>query len=495
VSPEDPFPKKPLKKPWGGRFSDAADPRAESFGASVGFDSRLYRQDITASVAHARMLAETGILRPGECERIVAGLEEIRAEIEQGRFAWREELEDVHMNIEAGLAERIGALAGKLHTARSRNDQVATDLRLYLREETRRIEELLRRLMAAVAERAGDEADTLMPGMTHLQAAQPVTCGHHLMAWYEMLARDRGRLLDCLARLDVLPLGAAALAGTGFPIDRQRCAELLGFRQVARNSMDAVSDRDFCVEFAAACSLLMAHLSRFSEEIVLWMSPPFGFVELPERYCTGSSIMPQKKNPDLPELVRGKTGRVYGHLVALLTLIKAQPLAYNRDNQEDKEPVFDIVDTVRDCLRVYADLVPALRFRRERMREAAAAGDPEATELADYLGGKGMPFRAAHAAAGRAVREAMAQGKTLAGMGLAGLRQFSEHIAEDLFPRLDLERIVTSRDHIGGTAPARVREAARRARAFLAAAAEEANGAAADAPGDTDKGAPKSAAE
>jgi argininosuccinate lyase len=456
------------KKPWAGRFSEATDAFVEAFTASVGFDRRLYRHDIEGSIAHARMLARQGILTNEERDAIVAGLEQIRARIERGEFDWRVELEDVHMNVESALTADIGIAGKKLHTGRSRNDQVATDIRLWLRDEIAAIRAELRRLQRALLDLAEREADTLMPGFTHLQTAQPVTFGHHLMAWFEMLERDHGRFADCARRLNVMPLGAAALAGTTYPIDRHYTAQLLGFDGPMENSLDAVSDRDFAIEFAAAASLLMMHLSRAAEELVLWASAQFAFVELPDRFCTGSSIMPQKKNPDVPELVRGKTGRVLGHLVALLTLMKGQPLAYNKDNQEDKEPLFDTVDQVRGCLRVFADMVPAVSPRRERMRAAALKGFATATDLADYLVRRGVPFRDAHEAVGRAVALGVAKGCDLSQLSLPELQSFSAVIGEDVYDVLTLEGSVAARDHVGGTAPAQVRAAIGRARQRIA---------------------------
>ncbi len=441
------------RKPWGGRFAAPTAVPVEQFTASVGFDARLYRQDIACSIAHARMLAEQGVLKVEDSQRIVAGLEEIRTDIEQGRMVWDVALEDVHMNIEAALRERIGDTGARLHTARSRNDQVATDLRLYLKEEIAGLLGQLEQLLELLAVRAREEADTLMPGMTHLQYAQPVTLGHHLLAWFEMLLRDRGRLVDCHGRMDECPLGAAALAGTGFAIDRERSAELLGFARVAQNSMDAVSDRDFCIEFCSASAMLMMHLSRMAEELVLWSSPAFAFISLPDELCTGSSIMPQKKNPDVPELVRGKSGRVYGHLVSLLTLMKAQPLTYNRDNQEDKEPVFDTVDTVRACVQMFALLIPAFTAHRERLRELAGSEYMTATDLADQLAAQGMPFRDAHRVVAQAVARAMA-----AGCPLDQLESL-EVDAAVLAPADS----VRARTHTGGTAPDAVRHAAAQA--------------------------------
>jgi len=428
-------------KPWGGRFQGATDALVEAFSASVHFDRRLYAHDIRGSIAHA--------------------------DIERGGFRWDPALEDVHMNIEAALTARIGEAGKKLHTGRSRNDQIATDVRLYLRDAIDDLRARITALMAAILELAERECDTLMPGFTHLQSAQPVTFGHHLLAWQEMLSRDRERLADCRRRVNRMPLGAAALAGTSFPIDRELTASLLGFDAPCANSLDAVSDRDFLIEFVSACALVMVHLSRMSEELVLWSSAQFGFVTLSDTYCTGSSIMPQKKNPDVPELVRGKCGRVVGALNALLMLMKAQPLAYNRDNQEDKEPLFDALDTVRDCVTVYTGLIGAIEPRREAMRTAALAGHATATDLADYLVRRGVAFRDAHEVVGKAVRHAVERGCELAELSLTELRAFSAAIDEDVFEVLTLEGSVAARDHPGGTAPARVREAVARARAAL----------------------------
>jgi argininosuccinate lyase len=459
---------KPADKLWGGRFSEPTDAFVEDFTASVGFDRRLYRQDIAGSIAHATMLARAGVLSDDDARQIVAGLEAIRDDIEAGRFDWSVGLEDVHMNIEARLTERVGDVGKRLHTGRSRNDQVATDIRLWLRDEIDVVNATLRRLMQGLTGLAEREAETLLPGFTHLQVAQPVTFGHHVLAWFEMLRRDHQRLADCRKRVNVMPLGAAALAGTSYPIDRTVTAELLGFDGVAENSLDAVSDRDFAIEFCAAASLVMMHLSRMAEELVLWSSAQFAFVTLPDRFCTGSSIMPQKKNPDVPELVRGKSGRVYGHLVSLLTLMKSQPLAYNKDNQEDKEPLFDAVDTVKDCLRAFADMLPELGVDAGRMRSAARQGFATATDLADYLVRKGMPFRDAHEVVGRAVRLGVESGRDLAEMTLEELQGFSPTIEADVFEVLSLEGSVAARDHLGGTAPAQVRAATTRARVWLA---------------------------
>ncbi|MBK8164084.1 MAG: argininosuccinate lyase [Gammaproteobacteria bacterium] len=454
-------------KLWSGRFTEATDSLVESFGASVGFDRRLYRYDIEGSLAHARMLARVGVLTEQELAAIERGLRDILTDIERGDFAWLVEFEDVHMNIEARLTERIGEAGKKLHTGRSRNDQVATDLRLYLRHEIDAVDAELRNLQQVLLDLAEREADTIMPGFTHLQVAQPVTFGHHLLAWFEMLQRDRDRMRDCRRRVNVMPLGAAALAGTSYPIDRAYTAELLGFDAPAANSLDAVSDRDFAIEFAAAAALLMVHLSRFSEELILWSSAQFGFVELSDGYCTGSSIMPQKKNPDMPELVRGKSGRVTGNLVALLTLMKGQPLAYNKDNQEDKEPLFDSVDTVKACLRVFAGMLPGMQVRRERMAQSARLGYSTATDLADYLVRRGIAFRDAHEIVGKTVRYAIDQGRELAALTLDELRGFSDAIGDDVHAVLTVEGSVAARNHPGGTAPAQVRAAIARAHRLL----------------------------
>ncbi|MET4026992.1 argininosuccinate lyase [Marinobacter sp. MBR-99] len=455
------------EKPWGGRFSEPTDAFVERFTASVGFDQRLYHHDITGSIAHATMLAKVGVLTDAERDQIIEGLKGVKEDIEAGRFEWSVSLEDVHMNIEARLTDRIGITGKKLHTGRSRNDQVATDIRLYLRDEIDVIAEELARLQAGLLDLAEREADTIMPGFTHLQTAQPVTFGHHLLAWYEMLVRDADRLQDCRKRVNVMPLGAAALAGTTYPIDRNLTAELLGFDRPTENSLDSVSDRDFAIEFCSFAALLMTHLSRFSEELVLWTSAQFDFIDLPDRFCTGSSIMPQKKNPDVPELVRGKTGRVNGHLISLLTLMKSQPLAYNKDNQEDKEPLFDTVDTIKGCLKAYADMIPAIEAKAENMRVAAKRGFSTATDLADYLVKKGVPFRDAHEIVGKSVAFGVAEGRDLSDMALEELQQFSDVIGEDVFDVLTLEGSVQARDHLGGTAPNQVRAAVARARAVL----------------------------
>ena len=458
----------PSSSMWGGRFAEATDQFVAEFTASVQFDKRMYRQDIRGSIAHATMLAEVGVLSVADRDLIIDGLKAIEDEISRGDFVWRVELEDVHMNIESRLTDRIGIAGKRLHTGRSRNDQVATDIRLYLRDEIDAIRGELKRLMTGLIDLAEREADTIMPGFTHLQTAQPVTFGHHLLAWFENLKRDDERLVDLRARVNRMPLGSAALAGTTYPIDRRITAKLLGFDSICENSLDAVSDRDFAIEFCSASALIMMHLSRFSEELVLWASAQFNFVDLPDRFCTGSSIMPQKKNPDVPELVRGKSGRVFGHLMALLTLMKGQPLAYNKDNQEDKEPLFDAADTVMGSLRAFADMVPALVPRRDVMREAARRGFATATDLADYLVKRGLAFRDAHEVVGKAVGYGVSSGKDLAEMSLAELQEFSSDISDDVFEVLTLEGSVNARDHIGGTAPKQVRAAALRARDRIA---------------------------
>jgi argininosuccinate lyase len=451
-------------QPWSGRFAQPVDEQVKRFTASVSFDRRLAKHDITASLAHARMLAARGILAKRDLAAIQRGLATISREVASGRFAWSLDAEDVHLNIERRLTALVGEAGKRLHTARSRNDQVATDLRLWLRDEIDLIDQRLAGLERALIAQAARHAALVMPGLTHLQVAQPVTFGHHLLAYFEMLERDRERLLQARSRVNRLPLGAAALAGTSFPIDRSRVARELGFEGLCENSLDAVSDRDFAIEFCACASLIMVHLSRLSEELVLWANPRFGFVRLPEGYCTGSSIMPQKRNPDVPELVRGKSARVFGHLVALLALMKGQPLAYNKDNQEDKEPLFDAVDTVKDCLAVCAGLVAGLEPMPRAMRAAALEGHATATDLADYLVRKGVAFRDAHEIVARAVREAERAGVDLAGLSLARLKSFSKHIDADVKKVLTPEGSVAARDHVGGTAPRQVRAAAARAR-------------------------------
>ena len=442
---------------WGGRFQESTDAFVAAFTASVGFDQRLALEDIAGSRAHAAMLVKQGVLSEADGEAIARGLDAIADEIARGEFVWDTALEDVHMNIEKRLTDRIGDAGKRLHTGRSRNDQVATDIRLYARAAIERILGEIRRLQTAIVTLAEGEAETIMPGFTHLQVAQPVTFGHHLMAWYEMLARDAGRFRDCRERLNQSPLGAAALAGTTYPIDRHMTAAALGFAAPCANSLDAVSDRDFAIECCAAAATLMMHLSRIAEELIIWNSAAYHFIDLPDRFCTGSSIMPQKKNPDVPELVRGKTGRVYGHLVALLTLMKSQPLAYNKDNQEDKEPLFDTIDTVLACLRAFADMVPAIEANREAMYRAAGAGYSTATDLADYLVRRGVAFRDAHEIVGRAVHLAIERHTTLDALPLADLQTLSPAIGEDVYESLTLEGSINARDHFGGTAPVQVK--------------------------------------
>ncbi len=451
-------------KPWGGRFTESTDRFVELFTASVKFDQRLYPHDISGSIAHARMLGRVGVLKQEDTEKIIAALEQIRREIDSGDFRWSDALEDVHMNIEARLIELIGETGKKLHTGRSRNDQVATDMRLYLRTEIDSILVILQKLQSALLDIAEREAGSVMPGFTHMQVAMPVTLGHHMLAWFEMLERDRQRISDCRRRVNVMPLGSAALAGTTFPIDREYTAQLLGFASPAENSLDAVSDRDFVIEFCACAAITMTHLSRFSEELVLWSSSRFDFIELPDSFCTGSSIKPQKKKPDVPELVRGKTGRVTGDLISILTIMKGQPLAYNRDNQEDKEPLFDTVDTLSGSLRVFADMMPSVRIKHEQMRNAAKQGFSTATDLADYLVRKGVAFRDAHEIVGRAVRFCIEAGQDLANVSLDKLQEFSSVIDKDVFDFLTLDGSVSARSHTGGTAPEQVRMAAQRAR-------------------------------
>jgi len=458
---------KDVSKPWGGRFAAATDAEVERFTASEHFDRRLARFDIQGSIAHARMLATVGVLSEGERDAIVEGLRAIAAEIEAGEFPWSPALEDVHMNIERRLTERIGEPGKKLHTARSRNDQVATDMRLFLRDAIDAARAGVAALESALVEVAEREADTVMPGFTHLQTAQPVTFGHHVLAWVEMLERDRDRLADCRRRTDVMPLGSAALAGTSFAIDREHTREALGFPALSRNSLDAVSDRDFAIEFCAAASILMVHLSRMCEELILWMSERFRFIDIDDAFCTGSSIMPQKKNPDVAELVRGKSARVIGHLTAMLVLMKGQPLAYNRDNQEDKEPLFDTVDTVLDSLRVLTAMWPGVRVNRKVLREAARGGFATATDLAEYLVRRGVPFRDAHEAVGRAVALAQERGVDLADLPLEDLRAFCSLIEPGVYEVLTLEGSLAARDHVGGTAPTRVRAEVSRMRALL----------------------------
>jgi argininosuccinate lyase len=460
-------PKSDKDKLWGGRFVERTDTFVEKFTASVGFDWRLYAYDIEGSRAHARTLAKADIISKADCERLLTGLSEIQAEIERDEFEWQVSLEDVHTNVEARLIERLGEVGKKLHTGRSRNDQVATDLRLYLRAEIDSMQQVIRRLQCGLLDLAEPHANTIMPGFTHLQVAQPVTLGHHLMAWFEMLERDHGRLVDCRVRVNVMPLGSAALAGTVYPLDRQYTAGLLGFECPSNNSLDAVSDRDFAIEFCAAGALVMTHLSRMAEELILWNCPRFAFIELPDRFCTGSSIMPQKKNPDVPELVRGKSCRVHGNLMALLALMKGQPLAYNKDNQEDKEPLFDTVDTLKDCLRAFADMIPTIAVNKEAMRDAVDEGHATATDLADYLVRKGVAFRDAHAIVGQTVRIAVDLKQPLSGLKLEILRELSPVIGQDVYDVLTPEGSVNSRNLLGGAAPVQVRSQITAARLLI----------------------------
>jgi argininosuccinate lyase len=452
------------RKAWSGRFAEPLDALTQRFNASVDFDRRLAEFDIEGSLAHARMLARAKILSAEDLASIERGMADIRDEIRSGRFGWTIAREDVHLNIEARLTELVGDAGKRLHTARSRNDQVATDLRLWLRAEIDAIALLLGRVRSTLLDLAGEHAGVLMPGFTHLQVAQPVTFGHHLLAYFEMFSRDAERLADCRRRVNRLPLGASALAGTSYPIDRESVARELGFDGVCENSLDAVSDRDFAIEFLAAAAVAMMHVSRLAEELIIWMNPRFGFVEIADRFCTGSSIMPQKKNPDVAELMRGKTGRVYGALVGLLTVMKGQPLAYNKDNQEDKEPLFDAADTLRDVFAILAELLRGVKPRPDRMKAALAEGFATATDLADYLVRKGLPFRDAHEAVARAVRAAEQSGRDLAQLSVAELKAFSPLVGDDVHGVLTAEGSVASRSHVGGTAPEAVRAAVERAR-------------------------------
>ena len=454
---------------WSARFSEPVSDLVKRYTASVFFDNRMASVDIQGSLAHAEMLSAQNIITAQDYADIQRGMAQIQAEIESGKFEWLLDLEDVHLNIEKRLTELVGDAGKRLHTGRSRNDQVATDIRLYMRAAIDNIVELLRALRAALIDLAEKNADTILPGFTHMQVAQPITFGHHILAYVEMFGRDTERMQDCRKRVNRLPLGAAALAGTTFPIDRERVAKTLGFDEVCYNSLDAVSDRDFAIEFCAAAALIMTHISRMSEELVIWMSPRVGFIDIADRFCTGSSIMPQKKNPDVPELARGKTGRVNGHLIALLTLMKGQPLAYNKDNQEDKEPLFDTVDTIIDTLRIFADMATGISVKPDAMRAAALQGYATATDLADYLVKKGLPFRDAHEAVAHAVKTCVEKGCDLSEMPLTELQTYSSLIGEDIFQVLTLEGSVAARDHIGGTAPNQVRAAIIRARQKLSA--------------------------
>lgn len=447
------------KKPWGGRFTEPTNELVEAFTESISFDARLYKQDIQGSIAHSKMLAKISVITEQEAADIEQGLLTIQEQIDAGDFEWSTQLEDVHMNIEARLTEAIGEAGKKLHTGRSRNDQVATDVRLYMREAVDDLSTLIMQLQRNLLDLASNEVDTIMPGFTHLQVAQPISLAHHLLAWNEMFERDVERLSDARKRINVMPLGSAALAGTSFPLDRDMTCELLGFDRPSRNSLDAVSDRDFLIEVAAACSLIMMHLSRMCEEIILWASESYKFIEIGDAFCTGSSIMPQKKNPDIAEIVRGKSARVIGNLQALLVLMKSQPLAYNRDNQEDKEPIFDTVDTVARSLQVFAAMVPSISFKRETMYNAALKGYATATDLAEYLVRLNVPFRDAHEIVGSTVHYAIEQQKPLSDLSLDELKSFGSMIENDVYDVLSLEGSVQARSHFGGTAPVRVKEA------------------------------------
>ncbi|MCE2870904.1 MAG: argininosuccinate lyase [Oxalobacteraceae bacterium] len=449
---------------WSARFSEPVSDLVKRYTASVFFDYRLADVDIQGSLAHAEMLAHQKIISQQDYAEIQRGMTQIQTDISAGKFEWLLDLEDVHLNIEKRLTELVGDAGKRLHTGRSRNDQVATDIRLYLRSAIDDIQRLLKDLQHALLHLAEQHAATIMPGFTHMQVAQPVTFGHHMLAYVEMFNRDTERMMDCRKRVNRLPLGSAALAGTTFPIDRLRVAKTLGFDDICHNSLDAVSDRDFAIEFCAAAALVMTHISRLSEELVLWMSPRIGFIDIADRFCTGSSIMPQKKNPDVPELARGKTGRVNGHLIALLTLMKGQPLAYNKDNQEDKEPLFDTVDTVIDTLRIFADMATGITVKPDAMRNAALQGYATATDLADYLVKKGLPFRDAHEAVAKAVRSCEQHACDLTELTLTQLREFSPLIEDDIFSILTLEGSVAARNHPGGTAPAQVVESIKHAR-------------------------------
>jgi argininosuccinate lyase len=455
------------EKPWDGRFAEKTDKHVEAFTASIAYDHRLYPYDIDGSIAHCRMLAKVGVITDEESVQLVEGLGTIKRELDRGEFAFDDSLEDIHMHIEARLLQVAGKVAQKLHTARSRNDQVALDVRMYLRDETRRTIDLLHRLRTVLVDLANDHLDVIMPGYTHTQRAQPVLFAHHMLAYYEMVSRDQARFCDCLKRINVMPLGAAALAGTTYPIDRNYAAQLLDFPQISPNSMDAVSDRDFAMEFLSAASITMVHLSRLSEELVLWSTTEFGFITLADAFATGSSIMPQKKNPDIPEIVRGKTGRVFGSLMALLTLMKSLPMAYNRDMQEDKEPLFDAVDTLKACLHINIQMLPRITVNRETMCKAASVGFLNATDMADYLVNQGMPFRKAHACVGSAVAYALDKRKELDQLSLDELKQFSPLIKADIFDHLTLESMINRRRSAGGTATENVIRAIADARKAL----------------------------
>jgi len=447
------------KKPWGGRFTEPTNQLVEAFTESISFDARLYKQDIQGSIAHSQMLAKIGVITEQEAEQIKTGLIAIREQIDAGEFEWSTQLEDVHMNIEARLTDAIGEAGKKLHTGRSRNDQVATDIRLYMRQAADDVVTLINALQKNILTLAESETETILPGFTHLQVAQPITLAHHLLAWNEMFERDMERIKECRTRINVMPLGSAALAGTSFPLDRDYTCELLEFDRPTRNSLDAVSDRDFLIEFASAASIIMMHLSRMCEEIILWASESYKFIDIGDAFCTGSSIMPQKKNPDIAEIVRGKSGRVIGNLQALLVIMKSQPLAYNRDNQEDKEPIFDTVDTLTASLQVFAAMIPSIKFNRETMQNAALKGYATATDLAEYLVRLQVPFRDAHEIVGSTVHYAIEQGKPLSDLSLEELQSFGSMIKEDVYDVLTLEGSINARDHFGGTAPIRVKEA------------------------------------
>ena len=455
-------------KTWSGRFNEPVSELVKKYTGSIDFDKRLAEWDIQGSLAHAQMLVQSGVLSEEDLAAIRQGMAEIIAEIKDGTISWSLDLEDVHMNIERRLTDKIGDAGKRLHTGRSRNDQVATDIRLWLRDQITIIQDLIRSLQMALVDLAEQNAETVMPGFTHLQVAQPVSFGHHMLAYVEMLGRDNERMADCRRRVNRMPLGAAALAGTTYPIRREITAELLGFEQICQNSLDAVSDRDFAVEFTAAASLIMVHLSRLSEELILWMSPRFGFIDIADRFCTGSSIMPQKKNPDVPELVRGKSGHVIGHLIGLITLMKSQPLAYNKDNQEDKEPLFDTADTLIDTLRIYADMMRGVTVKPDNMRAAVMQGFATATDLADYLVKKGMPFRDSHEVVAQAVRHADQAGVDLSELPLEVLQGFSNLISDDVYGVLTPEGSLNARNHLGGTAPEQVRFQVKRWRELLA---------------------------
>ena len=452
---------------WGGRFNEPTDEFVKIFGASIAFDKILALYDIQGSIAHATMLSEIDVLSSSELNEILEGLTKIKDEIVNDQFNWSIDLEDVHMNIESRLIEICGESGKKIHTGRSRNDQVATDIRLYLRDQVLLINNELERLLTALLDLAEQEKATIMPGFTHLQAAQPVSFGHHLLAYFEMFKRDRERLYEGFKRINTMPLGSAALAGTSYPINRDRTAELLGFERISLNSIDAVSDRDFAIEFVSSASLIMMHLSRFSEEIILWSSSQFDFISLPDSFSTGSSIMPQKKNPDVPELVRGKTGRVTGNLISLLTLMKSQPLAYNKDNQEDKEPLFDSVDTIFNCLHVFADMVPMIKSNKDNMYQSALKGFTTATDLADYLVKKGLAFRDAHDIVGKAVSYGIKENKDLNEFSLDELKSFNKLIEKDVFDVISLEGSINARDHLGGTSIKQVSKAIKAGRKLI----------------------------